>query len=108
MSETVVVAIIVSIASPVLLEIFRASLNKRNRADEETRTQLAVLGTRVTDLQSANTKQLIEIGILQERNRTQEKEIDTLKAQIAERDSRIHDLELHVDTLTAKRIGARK
>lgn len=107
MPETVVVAIIVSIASPVLLEFFRASLNKRSKADEDTRTKIAVLETRVTDLQAANTKQLIEIGILQERNRTQEKEIDTLKGQIAERDSRIHDLEMHVDTLTAKR-GVKK
>jgi len=99
MTETIVVAIIVSIASPVLLEIFRASLTKRSKVDEDTRTKIAVLETRVTDLQAANTKQLIEIGILQERNRTQEKEIDTLKGQIAERDGRIHDLELHVDTL---------
>lgn len=103
MSETVIVAIIVSLASPVLLEVFRSVVTKKNKAEEETRKELAILKAQVTDLQAANTKQLIEIGILQERNRTQENEIKELRAQVMERDERIHELELQMTKRGNKR-----
>ncbi len=103
MSETILAVIISSIASPLLLEAYRVINGKRSKAEEENRTRITQLETRVTDLQAANTKQLVEIGILQARNQAQEKEIVQLRKEGEAKDVRIHDLETQVQTLNSKR-----
>lgn len=107
MSETIIAVIISSIASPLLLEAYRAVLGRRNKSDEETRTRITQLETRVIDLQAANTKQLVEIGVLQARNQMQEQEITQLREEGKAKDVRIHDLETQVDALNLKRISKR-
>jgi len=103
MSETIIAVIIASIASPLLLETYRAILGRKSKTEEETRTRITQLETRVIDLQAANTKQLVEIGVLQARNQMQEQEITKLREEGNAKDIRIHDLETQVDALNLKR-----
>lgn len=107
MSDTIIAVIIASIASPLLLETYRAILGRKNKAEEETQKRITQLETRVIDLQAANTKQLVEIGVLQARNKAQEQEITQLREEGRAKDVRIHDLETQVDALNLKRISKR-
>ena len=110
MSDAILAIVITSLVSPFVLELYRSFREKRNKSDDDIHSKIIQLETRVADLQAANTKQLVEIGVLQSRNEQQRKEIDEQAREINQlreegkaKDVRIHDLETQVQTLNNKR-----